>query len=200
MIEPNMSKTEYNSRIYPLFQVKDKNLFEKVSQYLRPKPEDKILEIGCGRGFLTKEMQKIAPGTIGIDINIKAIESGVAKNLKVIDATNMGFPADFFDKIYSCHTIEHIKEISKFFKEIEKVLKPGGRALLVYPFEIIRGTGAINASLLMFGDIIHCRKIHLHKFSPKKIQKIIRGTKLRHIKSHFSLLLTPQYFTLLEKI
>ena len=195
-----MPKIKYDSKIYPLLQVKDKNLFEKVSQYLKPKPGDKILEIGCGRGFLAKEMQKIAPDTVGIDINTKAINSGVAKNLKIMDAIKMGFPADSFDKIYSCHTIEHVKEIDKFFKEIEKVLKPGGRALLVYPYEIIRGIGAINASLLMFGDIIHCRKIHVHKLNPKKIQKIIRGTKLKHAKSHFSLFLTPQYFTLLEKI
>lgn len=195
-----MFKTEYNSRIYPLFQVKDKNLFGKVLQYLKPKPGDKILEIGCGRGFLTREMQKTVPDTVGIDINIKAINSGVTRGLKVMDATRMDFPAGSFDKIYSCHTVEHVKETDKFLKEMERVLKPGGKILLVYPFEVIRGTGAINASLLMFGDIIHCRKIHVHKISPKKIQKIIEGTKLKHAKSYFSLFLTPQNFTLLEKV
>jgi len=195
-----MPKIKYDSKIYPLLQIKDKNLFKEILEYLKPRPEDKILEIGCGRGFLTKEMQKIAPATIGIDINAKAIEKGVAQNLKVMDAIKIDFPAASFDKIYSCHTIEHIKEVDKFLKETERVLKPGGKALLVYPYEIIRGTGAIIASLILFGDVSSCRKIHVHKLNPKKIQKMLGSTKLKHVKSRFSLFQTPQYFTLLEKV
>jgi len=194
-----MPKVEYNSKTYPLFQTKDKNLFKEILKNLEPEFEDKILEVGCGRGFLVEEMQKITPDTSGIDINAKAIENGVTENLTAMDATKIDFPADYFDKIYSCHTIEHIKETKDFLKEIERILKPGGKALLVYPYEIIRGTGAIFASLIMFKNISSCRKIHVHKLNPQKIKKMILGTKLKHIKSSFSLLNTPQYITLLEK-
>ena len=189
----------YNSKYYALINSGDSYLLRKVIQYLDPQPTDKILEIGCGRGFFTKKIQSLSRLTIGIDINPEAIAKGVAANLKVMDATKLDFPSEFFDKIYSCHTIEHIPDLDRFFREIERVLKPGGRLLLVYPWELIRGMGAIGASLIIFKHPFCCRKIHLHKFNPKKIQAIAANYQFRHIESHFSLLTTPQYFTILEK-
>lgn len=190
----------YNSKRYALVNKGDNHLFKMVVKYLKPKPRDKILEIGCGRGFLTKKMQSLAKDTIGIDINPEAISFGVTSSLKVMDATKLGFPINSFDKIYSCHTIEHIPDLEKLFKEVERVLKPKGRALLVYPWELVRGIGAIGASTIIFKNPFLCRRIHLHKLNPKKIEKIISKFKLRCIESHFSLFKFPQYFTLLEKI
>jgi len=192
-------KEIYNSKQYASINKKDKHLYRKVLDYLRPQKEDKILEIGCGRGFLTKEIQFFSKDTTGIDVNPEAVFQGVAPNLKIMDATKLDFPSDCFDKIYSCHTIEHIPDLKGLFQEIERVLKPGGKVLLVYPWEIFRGMGAVGASLMIFKTPFHCRKIHLHKLSPQKIEKILENSQLRCLKSCFSLFLTPQYFTILEK-
>ena len=190
----------YDSKYYALVNRGDKYLLRKVIQYLDPQPTDKILEIGCGRGFFTKKIQSLTKLTIGIDINPKAIAKGVTDNLKVMDATHLNFPSEFFDKIYSCHTIEHIPDLNRFFQEIERVLKSGGRLLLVYPWELIRGMGAIGSSLIIFKHPFYCRKIHLHKLNPEKVQALAANCQFRHIESHFSFFTTPQYFTILEKI
>lgn len=189
----------YNSKIYALINKGDNLLFKKVVRYLQPKPEDKILEIGCSRGFLVKKMKSFSKSVTGIDINPEAISRGVTTNLRVMDATKLEFSSESFDKIYSCHTIEHIPDLEKLFSEIERVLKPGGRVVLVYPWELIRGLGAIPAALFIFKNPFRCREIHLHKLNPQKIKKIIKNSSLEHIESHFSLFTTPQYFTILKK-
>lgn len=194
-----METIQYNSKDYALANRRDQYLYDKVIQYLTPKENEMILEIGCGRGFLTRRIQSIAKETIGIDINPEAISNGVAFNLKVMDAVKLDFPDESFDKIYSCHTIEHVPDTKKLFREMERVLKPGGKVLLVYPFEIIRGIGAMGASWVIFKNPFYCRKIHLYKFNPREIKRIIQDSKLEHIESHFSLFKSPQYFTILKK-
>lgn len=193
-----MQAVDYKLKPYSE-QGADKYLFKKVFEYLKPLPSDEILEIGCARGFLTRELQKKVPATQGVDLDGEAIKNGVAKNLRVMDASSLSFPDKCFDKICSCHVIEHIPDTGKFLKEAERVLKPGGKFLLVYPFEIVRGMMALRSSIKMFGDISSCRKLHVHSFRPMKIRKLLRGTRFKYVESHFFPLMHPQYFTLLEK-
>lgn len=190
---------KYNSKIYALFDRGDKTVLKVILKYLDLQKNDKILEIGCGRGFRLKKIQSFCPTAIGIDINPEAISNGVCPNLKLMDAMELEFPEKFFDKIYSCHTIEHIPDLKKFFRETERVLKPGGRLVLIYPWELFRGMGAIGASLIIFKNPFSFRKIHLHKLTPKKIKKIIKDTSFKVLKSEFLLFKTPQYCTVLEK-
>src|SRR4051812_18739716 len=58
----------------------------RVMRYLRPHPYDRVLEVGCGRGWLTQRMQEAVPATWGIDVNPKSIQHGVAEQLSVMDA------------------------------------------------------------------------------------------------------------------
>lgn len=188
---------DYTSKSYAFLQLADPTYFGRVKKYLDPQPQEKILEIGCGRGYTTKKVQRIAPQTFGIDLNSKAIQSGVAQNLQTMNAETLEFPDNTFDKIYAFHTIEHIPNIAKALGEMVRVLKPGGKIMLVYPAEPIRGLFAIPASLILFKNP---RAIHLHKLSPQRIMReFIPGTGLRHIESKLSLFPSPQYFTLLEK-
>ncbi|MDP2664943.1 MAG: class I SAM-dependent methyltransferase [bacterium] len=186
----------YQSAIYAFLKF-DQGFFPRIVKVLTPQKEDRILEIGCSRGILVKKMQATTPGTYGIDINAKAILNGVARNLKVMDASALEFPDASFDKIYSRHTIEHIPNLKSAFHEMARVLKKGGRIFLAYPAEPIRGLLAIPAALVLFKNP---RSIHLHKLSPKRIvEEFIPGTGLKHIQSKPSFFSSPQYFTLLEK-
>lgn len=190
----------YSSKSYALALKGDRVLFNRLLKYLNPRPEDKILEVGCSRGFLTKWMQTFSEDTTGIDINAEAILHGVTSKLRTMDATRLEFSSETFDKIYSCHTIEHIPDLKKSFQEMERVLKPAGQIVLVYPAEPVRGIFAVRASSIMLKNPFHCREVHLHKLNPKEIQKIIEGSELKHLESHFSFFVTPQYFTLLGKV
>src|SRR5439155_3442769 len=119
----------------------------RVETFLRPRAADHLLEIGCGRGFLTRRVQRLAPATTGIDLNPQAVANAVTGGLREMDAQALKFPDAAFDKIYSFHVIEHIPNLARVFAEMDRVLKPGGRILLVYPAEPIRGLYVIPTAI-----------------------------------------------------
>src|SRR3954470_23992682 len=45
----------------------------RIFRYLLPQPGERLLEVGCGRGWLTQRMQESCPGTYGVDVNPKSI-------------------------------------------------------------------------------------------------------------------------------
>lgn len=188
----------YNSRFYSFIQLDHKGHINTVNRFLKPQADDYILEIGCGRGYTLKRVQELAPRAIGIDVNREAIRRGVTQGLYEMDAQELAFSKESFNKIYSFHTIEHIPDIRKALSEIERVLAPQGKALLVYPAEPIRGLFAGFAATALLKNPLRGKDIHLHKLSPKIIKALIVDSRLRHLESELSLL-TQQYFTLLEK-
>jgi hypothetical protein len=80
-----------------------------------------------------------------------------------------------------------------------RVLRPGGIAIIVYPWEPIRGFQAILAAVRQYRAPFMARKIHLHRLTPKRIQQLIEGTPLSHIESKFTFALGLQYLTVLSK-
>lgn len=191
----------YQSRKYALLNSDievDRHL-RRINTFLMPGTKDRILEIGCGRGFLTRKVQRIAPATIGTDLNAQAVANAVTSGLRVMDAQALDFSDATFDKIYSFHAIEHIPNLAAAFAEMDRVLKPGGRVLLVYPAEPIRGLYVIPTAMILFGNPFRARDIHLHRLSPRALRPFLAGTSLCPVISQLQLLLTPQFVTVLQK-
>jgi len=61
----------------------DKNTIRKIVNTFSPKKEDKIIEIGPGRGALTNELSKISDNITAIEIDNRVIENLVAQFPKV---------------------------------------------------------------------------------------------------------------------
>ena len=65
----------------------------------------------------------------------------IDKNVLYADATALPFDSEMFDIVIANHIMEHIPEDSKAMKEIFRVLKPKGKAILQIPFsEVIPHT------------------------------------------------------------
>ena len=174
-------------------------LFRTVLKYLKPKKKEKILDLGCGRGFYVKAMEKYTDEIVGVDINREAVKKAISQKVIYGDATNLNFNSNTFDKIYSLHTIEHIVDLKKFFKEVSRILKAEGIIVLVYPWELIRGIQVVGTATIYYKNPFKARELHLHKLTPQKIQILIKDTSLHHLKSKFSLALGFHYITILEK-
>jgi len=102
------------------------------------KPNDTILDIGFGNGYLIKKiLDQNAPITIyGIEISNdmlhkvkrtqkKNVENGRLK-LFLEDIGRTSFEKNTFDKIYTLNTIYFWDEMEKCFSAIKKILKPNG--------------------------------------------------------------------------
>jgi ubiquinone/menaquinone biosynthesis C-methylase UbiE len=132
-------------------------------------------------------------------VNPEAVSNSVTPGLRVMDATRLAFANQSFDKIYSFHVIEHILNIEGALLEMDRVLKPGGRVLLVYPAEPIRGLYVIPTAIRLFGNPFRARDLHLHRLSPRVLQGFLRATSLRIAGGALHFLLTPQFVTVLTK-
>jgi SAM-dependent methyltransferase len=108
-------------------------LAEKISLQ---KP-GRILDIGCGNGALLAYLSgKIKQGT-GVDISREAIEIAVRNNrhrenlsFTVIDGPHLPFTDHSFDAVVSMLSFRYL-DWDPIFREIKRVLKPGGHILIV---------------------------------------------------------------------
>src|SRR2546430_6098253 len=103
-------RLDYQSRKYAFLNsgIEVERHFRRVHEFLQPRPADRILDVGCGRGFLTRRVRELVPITIGIDVNRDAISNAVVGGLRVIDATPLAFPDARFSKVYSFHAIRDL--------------------------------------------------------------------------------------------
>jgi protein-L-isoaspartate(D-aspartate) O-methyltransferase len=94
------------------------------------KPGDKILDVGCGKGFLLYDFTKVVPGLElhGIDISEYAIENAkeeIKDRLRVGSATSLPFEDNYFDFVFSITTLHnlHCYDLDKALREIQRVGK-----------------------------------------------------------------------------
>jgi len=91
---------------------------------------DKVLDIGCGKGFQLYELTQLLPGleVSGIDLFEYAIKNGkeeLRDHLQVGNATQLPFPDKYFDYVFSINTLHnlYIYELDAALREMERVSK-----------------------------------------------------------------------------
>ncbi len=101
----------------------------------------RILEYGCGSGSHSLEIARLGGIVTGIDISEvgirqareKAEAAGVqGADYLVMDAMNMDFPDGTFDMVIGEGILHHL-DLEQSYREICRVLKPGGRAIFMEP-------------------------------------------------------------------
>jgi ubiquinone/menaquinone biosynthesis C-methylase UbiE/uncharacterized protein YbaR (Trm112 family) len=100
------------------------------SNLLATFPSDKLLEIGCGEGFLLSSIR--AKQKFAIDLSSRALKvanSRVPAQFGVALAERLPFPPDSFDLVTSVGVMEHFVHDREASREICRVLKPGGHYL-----------------------------------------------------------------------
>jgi ubiquinone/menaquinone biosynthesis C-methylase UbiE len=95
------------------------------------KPGDRVLDVGCAKGFLVKDLMLACPGleVFGIDVSHYALmhcEPEVVGRLHLGNATDLPFPDRSFQAVISLNTIHNLErpECIRALREIER-LAPG---------------------------------------------------------------------------
>lgn len=115
-------------------------LLRKAAELLSVQPGDRVLDVACGRGKSSYYLAGVNPGTEveGIDLlpenvatarTLYAHEKGLA--YQVGDAMALPFAPASFDKLFCLEAAFHFPDRARFLTEAARVLKPGGRAVVV---------------------------------------------------------------------
>lgn len=129
-----------------------------------------VLELGCGAGRGMELVAQAATNYTGIDKNSELLASHrkqypnftfLEQNIPPFN----GIEDNTFDFVITFQVIEHIEDDSLFVKEIHRVLKPGGKAIITTP----------NIELSLTRNPWHVREYtskQLHKLLEKSFSKI----------------------------
>lgn len=141
-----------------------------------------ILDIGVGFGVYTNYLLKMSPNYIGIDVNRDSLNKTRNTHDQKIDciqmsAENIGFEENSFDNIVMIEVLEHLPDPKKSFKEINRILKPGGRIIFTAPNKLF--------PMETHGMRIGSRNISSHGFGipflpylPKILRKYMANAKV----------------------
>ncbi len=113
----------YNSRFW-------QDVVPTFKEHFKLKDGDKVLDVGCAKGFMLYDMQRLIPGldVTGVDISQYAIENGydcVKPCLQVGDARELPFADNSFDVTISITTVHNFDRAQCItsLQEIERVSK-----------------------------------------------------------------------------
>lgn len=157
------------------YQREVKNLVTTYITALEPvlqklKPNDAILEIGCGSGFILEALQKRSFKKVrGVEPSVDAISHAaptVKKNIVNKPFSAKSFPPRSFSLVFFLQTLDHIPNPDKFLKDCYTVLKPGGYILSYH-----HNVESFSAKLLQERSPIFDIE-HTHLYSLKTTQAL----------------------------
>lgn len=111
---------------------------EAMAKQYGLKEGDRILDIGCGKGYLLYEFTQVVPGVevAGLDISDYAINNSkeeVRPFLKVGNATSLPFEDNYFDFVVSVTTFHnlYIGELKDAVSEVQRVGKGNNKHIVI---------------------------------------------------------------------
>jgi len=99
----------------------------------RLKPGSRVLDVGCGAGFLTNFLSEHGFDVTGVDLADKALAVAADRDTtrkvkyQVGNAYELPFEKESFDAVCSMDVLEHVEDPARVIAEAARVLKPGGQ-------------------------------------------------------------------------
>jgi len=112
-------------------------LAEQLAEHYGLKADMRVLDVGCGKGYLLYELTQVVPGieVAGLDISAYAIEHSkeeIRPFLRQGNASELPYDDDSFDLVVSLGTLHNLKifDLYKALSHIERVRKDGAYVMV----------------------------------------------------------------------
>jgi len=101
-----------------------------------------VLEIGCGEGMM---FDGTSTGPVQMDVSMTRVAraAGKCRFLLCGDGYQLPFADRSFDIVLLVAVLEHTREPWRILSEARRVLKPGGRAIMVVPNDVTMSAGRL---------------------------------------------------------
>lgn len=138
--------------------------------FINSLPPSRILDVGCGLGFLLGAIDK-KHQKFGLEVSSFAAEHA-QKYAQVLKSKleDTDFEEDSFDVVVSHHVIEHVDFPEVFLTKIKQILKPGGYLILATP-----DFDSVCARLFKENYRMLYDKTHVSLFSFDSLKKMLKN-------------------------
>ena len=105
--------------------------FRRIFDDIGISPSARLLDFGCGYGLHMREYLRAGFDAYGCDI----AEYRADERVRMIEREpyRIPFEDNFFDAVVSTSVLEHAQNTEEVFREIKRVLRPGGKAVHLFP-------------------------------------------------------------------
>ncbi len=125
--------------LFPTYRTRERFVHD-VLESLGERPLGRMLNIGSGEGDIDAMLAAYATELDSGDVNADDVEHARALNASVpnvrysvLDGERLAFADGTFDVVACLEVIEHVSAPTELLREIARVLKPGGGAVLTCP-------------------------------------------------------------------
>jgi SAM-dependent methyltransferase len=125
-------KEDLRSRFYP---AGFRGMYQRLEEVIAELSEGAslLLDAGCGSGRVFRYETAEGARVVGVDVTPELRDNPNIDDGLRGDVTVLPFSDAVFDLVLSSHLVEHLPRPERAFAEMARVLRPGGRLLLLTP-------------------------------------------------------------------
>lgn len=104
--------------------------------FLQDMPPGKVLDVGCGSGGFLAAMARSGWAAYGVDFDEAAVAAAQQRPGLVVTSgalLDQSYPDDQFDAVVLSNVIEHVPDPLEVAAECRRILRPGGRLVMITP-------------------------------------------------------------------
>jgi trans-aconitate methyltransferase len=133
-----------------------------VVDLLDPKPNERILDLGCGDGALTVEMMRRGASVVGVDRSAEMIRAAIALGVdaRLMSGDALTFNQEF-DAVFTNAALHWIPQADAVIAGVARALRPGGRFVGEFG-----GHGNVAAITVALRAAMEKRGVACRDFSP----------------------------------